>query len=491
MEAPKKLMCLVLLLATLSCYAKDDQPDQQSIDSLMRVIDKMAVRNYVQALHFIDSTLISTQNNPTFATQYLYVKMKKSNVLLKAKAYSKAFQNLLEVESVVNNHPDKLVRAFYQAMMAFIYGDQGDMTKAIACYNNSLAFYEHSQQYRKMAITRNNLADSYLVLGNYEQALVEINKALALHAEYQFDNIGVIYSTAGEIEIKLKNYEKALTYFNEAITQSKVAASNQGVINPEWNLFIAAVWIKKNEFTKAKSYIDVGKNRISNDKGFAFKYYLTLVSYFKAIQQFDSALVYNEKALALSRDIDKQQSAEAIEIVKLNEGYETENELLRQQIERKEFEQKLYGIIAVLAVLSVAFLVYAIVVKKRDYELLQIQNDEIAAQSEELRSLTDELAAQGEALQQSNIILEAKVNERTASLLAKNAQLTDYAFFNAHKLRSPIATLLGLKQLLQFSKSDEEREQIVEKIFITTEKFDQMVRESQKILENFDDEKTV
>ncbi|MCZ8215718.1 MAG: hypothetical protein O9262_05725, partial [Cyclobacteriaceae bacterium] len=234
----------------------------------------------------------------------------------------------------------------------------------------------------------------------------------------------------------------------------------------------------------------VGKNQVYNDKGFAFKYYLALVSYFKAVKQFDSALVYNEKALALSRDIDKQQSAEAIEIVKLNEDYETENELLRQQIERKEFEQKLYGVIAVLAVLSVAFLVYAIVVKRRDYKLLQIQNDEIAAQSEELRSLTDELAAQGEALQQSNIILEAKVNERTASLLAKNVQLTDYAFFNAHKLRSPIATLLGLKQLLQFAKSDEEREQIVEKIFITTERFDEMVKESQKILENFDDEKT-
>lgn len=490
MDARKKLLCLILLLATLSTYAINDQPDQQSIDSLMRVIEKITVRNYVHALHFIDSTLVSTQNNPAYATQYLYVKMKKSNVLLKAKAYSKAFQNLLEIESAVNNNPDELVKAFYQAMMAFIYGDQGDMAKAIACYNNSLALYEHSQQYRKMAITRNNLADSYLVLGNYEQALVEINKALALHAEHQFDNIGVIYSTAGEIEIRLKNYDKALSYFNEAIALSKTTATNQGVINPAWNLFIAAAWLGKKEFATAKTCIDVGKNQIDNDKGFAFKYYLALVSYFKAVQQFDSALVYNEKALSLSRDIDARQSAEAIEIVKLNEGYETENKLLRQQIERKEFEQKLYVIIVVLALLSVGFLVYAIVIKRRDYKLLKIQNEEIATQSEELRSLTDELAAQGEALQQSNILLEAKVNERTASLRTKNAQLTDYAFFNAHKLRSPIATLLGLKQLLHFSKSDEERDQIVERIFITTEKFDEVVKESQKILENFDDEQT-
>lgn len=480
------MVCFVLVLFAIHTEAKDYNPDQRSIDSLFRVIDKITARNYSEALHFIDSTLSDNQDKPPFATQYLYVKMKKSSVLLKAKAHSKALQNLLEIEAAVNNHPDVLVRAFYQAMMAFIYGDQGNFNTAIEYYKRTLKFYEETGEFRKQAVTRNNLADSYLAIGDYTQAFAEIDQALALHNKHQFDNAEVIYSTAGEIELALKNYEKALSYFKHALADNDTLISNQAVINPEGNLLMARALIGLKEFAKAKSRIDISKSRINNEEGVRLKYYLTLVEYFRAIHKFDSALVYNEKALKLSQSIDARQSMEAVEIVKLNERYEHENMVLHQQIETKVFHQQLYSAIVLLSVLSIGVLIYAIMVKKRDYRLLKTQNDEIAAQSEELRAMTDELAAQGEALQRANEVLEQKVTERTARLSAKNAQLTKYAFFNAHKLRSPIATLLGLKQLLKFTSSPAERDEIVNLIFTTTENFDEVVRESQKILDDFD-----
>ena len=142
MDVSKTLMCLILLLCALCAKAKEGPPDQQSIDSLLYEIDRITARNYAAALHFIDSTLLVTQEKPALATQYLYVKMKKSSVLLKAKAYSDALQNLLEIESDVNNQPDLLMKGFYQAMMAFIYGDQSDFSKAILYYNQALDFYE-------------------------------------------------------------------------------------------------------------------------------------------------------------------------------------------------------------------------------------------------------------------------------------------------------------------------------------------------------------
>lgn len=46
-----------------------------------------------------------------------------------------------------------------------------------------------------------------------------------------------------------------------------------------------------------------------------------------------------------------------------------------------------------------------------------------------------------------NSLLRKKVSERTLQLTIKNEQLSEYAFINAHKLRAPVARILGLVAL--------------------------------------------
>lgn len=482
MNLPRKLISLILVFFALGVNANATAPDQHSIDSLLMVIDKMTARNYIAALHFIDSTLNETKDKQEFTALYLFVKIKKSSVLVKGKAQSKALQNLLEIEPDVDQHPDVSMKAFYHGITAYIYGDQGNYNMAIPFFKKALSYYQELENYEKMALTINNLATCYLAIGSLEEATDKINNALILYKEHQFDNIEGIYITAGEIKLELKDYKEALFYFNNA-----TSATNAEPIECEINLLIARALIGLKNFPQAQAHINSCKGKNINNPGMTFAYYQTLVEYFKAINKFDSALIYNQKALKLSQTIDAQKTSEAFEIVRLNEKYELENSLLQQKIETKLFEQKLYLVIVLLSILSVGFLLYAIIAKRRDYKLLQIQNDEIATQSEELKSMTEELAAQGESLKLANEILEAKVNERTARLTAKNTQLTQYAFFNAHKLRAPIATLLGLIQLLSVSSEQEEKDKIINLIFTTTEKFDEVVKESQRIIEDYDD----
>ncbi|NBP69409.1 MAG: hypothetical protein EBU52_11755, partial [Cytophagia bacterium] len=52
-----------------------------------------------------------------------------------------------------------------------------------------------------------------------------------------------------------------------------------------------------------------------------------------------------------------------------------------------------------------------------------------------------------------NSILRKKVNERTQLLTLKNEQLNEYAFINAHKLRAPVARILGLVALYELKDS--------------------------------------
>jgi light-regulated signal transduction histidine kinase (bacteriophytochrome) len=50
-------------------------------------------------------------------------------------------------------------------------------------------------------------------------------------------------------------------------------------------------------------------------------------------------------------------------------------------------------------------------------------------------------------------VLKKKVNERTQLLTIKNEQLSEYAFINAHKLRAPVARILGLVALYELKDS--------------------------------------
>lgn len=61
----------------------------------------------------------------------------------------------------------------------------------------------------------------------------------------------------------------------------------------------------------------------------------------------------------------------------------------------------------------------------------------------------------------------------------KNQQLSDIAFFNSHKLRSPLARIMGLAQAMQLDKENATPEQhaLAEKMLQTSQELDEMVRE--------------
>jgi len=71
----------------------------------------------------------------------------------------------------------------------------------------------------------------------------------------------------------------------------------------------------------------------------------------------------------------------------------------------------------------------------RNHSLLKEQRDEIAAQAAEIRAIHDNLSA--------------LVSSRTRDLEEKNKHLEQSAFFTAHKLRAPVASILGLLILVE------------------------------------------
>jgi signal transduction histidine kinase len=117
-------------------------------------------------------------------------------------------------------------------------------------------------------------------------------------------------------------------------------------------------------------------------------------------------------------------------------------------------------------------------VKQRTKEL-QNSNTEILAQSEELTSQREEIKA-------INDELEQKVKNRTKILERQRNQLKEYAFANSHKVRGPLARMLGLIYLIQ-REGDDIPENIKEYLAMlakSSEEMDSIIKAMNRLLES-------
>jgi signal transduction histidine kinase len=100
---------------------------------------------------------------------------------------------------------------------------------------------------------------------------------------------------------------------------------------------------------------------------------------------------------------------------------------------------------------------------------LKFSNDEIQSQAEEIRMINDSL--------------ETLVKKRTQELERKTKALEEYAFINAHKLRGPVATLLGLINLLNKADMNSEARHIVDHMDDSARRLDNIVASITRAIE--------
>ena len=101
-------------------------------------------------------------------------------------------------------------------------------------------------------------------------------------------------------------------------------------------------------------------------------------------------------------------------------------------------------------------------------QLLLKQQREIREQNEEVNQQKEEIGAMNETL-------EGRVKDRTMVLEQKNKQLAEYAFINAHLLRSPVSSILGLINLLKYEKLNKEERDIFNYLKRTVKQLDSIV----------------
>lgn len=104
----------------------------------------------------------------------------------------------------------------------------------------------------------------------------------------------------------------------------------------------------------------------------------------------------------------------------------------------------------------------------------------------ELEETQEELIAKNEQYEEINRNLEALVKERTKLIDSKNKQIIDYANINAHKVRGPLARIMGLINVSHFSRNPDDLKDIFEKLGPPSEELNLIIGEINKTLQQGD-----
>lgn len=157
--------------------------------------------------------------------------------------------------------------------------------------------------------------------------------------------------------------------------------------------------------------------------------------------------------------------------------------LLVLLIENFQFHFESSNLMLLLSLLYcvVHYCINAYILYYSSYQV-RMQNIEIEKQRQEIMEQSEELKILNESLKDINEALEVKVLNRTRELEIKNKKLEEYAFINAHKLRAPVATILGLIQLFDY-KDVIETEQILAGLKKTGAELDQAINDIRAKLE--------
>ncbi len=418
-------------------------------------------------------------------------------------------------------------RARAESINGSTFWSEGNFELALKFYHISAQSYLEIQQYEGYTETLNNIGEVFKATKKYGQAEESLKTALSLRVTYNLTrktalihyNLGELYFFQGKIEEANEQFVMALEMANSFEEPRYIAYANYGLglvnqaqgkhkkalsffnlSHSQWTKLNDARGIIINLLALSDSYLalnDLKNSRIVANQAVqkCIEYNSTnlLAGSYKALSRLDSAegafsaAFENFKRYASIQDslYTKDKSNQMIKMQSYFEKQISDKEkelLLKLKSEQDEQIKWQATVITVLFILILItsimayYMYYQNTERKKMYGLLRERKTKIDTQHTEILNKTKELHELNQQLNDWNKKLETKVQSRTKQLQFQNDQLSEYAFINAHKLRAPVASILGLVSLLQTLKHEEDTEQYIKMLGQCSEELDSVIK---------------
>jgi two-component sensor histidine kinase len=272
--------------------------------------------------------------NDTLVAKSLY---NAARIFKRLGQYEKAVEFLLEAIILFeeNELNDDLSRAYN--VLSNLYQLIDNLDLALRYNNYAVEIATENKDSTLIAYYVNNRGKIYIDMDFYNKAITDFKKALEIKILLSDqESLANTYYNLGEKEYLRYNFNEAQEYFEKAIDIYKQYEDNQGIAytlnylgsisgsNHNWKLAM-------QQLSQAESIANQ-----SNDKDVLLENYKSQSHLFRDKEEFERALYYTEKYIAVNEEIlniEKQEVINELQVKYEVEKKEKENQLLEQQTE--------------------------------------------------------------------------------------------------------------------------------------------------------------
>ncbi|MGF1637821.1 MAG: ATP-binding protein [Cyclobacteriaceae bacterium] len=391
------------------------------------------------------------------------------NVYRDLSYYSKALEFYIKSLEICEEIKDQEGLAYALKNIGITYELQNWYELALTYHQRALLIRKGLDTPFQTTSSLLNVGISFSNLQMYDSALYYLQKADSIGSQLKVELIDEILLETGKMYLAQNKTSVAIEKFEKALVQSiyfskfKVAADAL--------FYLSTSNIQTGDLQKAEMWADsLGNLAESIQYPQAFKGYFH-ANYELSMaknNELEALRFYKKKADLTDSLYDFYNSEDLIQQRGALDLLEKENEINLEKT-RQRYQKYIFIYILTFLTLLILVLSFLIYQKLRDNKLLKAQKMEIAIKNAEINN--------------RNINLETEVKLRTKELLDHNHQLEQFAFMNAHNLRGPVARLLGLGNLLLMPISEDERNDIINKLMHTAQELDLVITDLNRILE--------
>jgi tetratricopeptide (TPR) repeat protein len=422
-------------------------------------------------------------------------------------AYDKSLESYLKAELIFEQIKDS-------AQLAVVYNQIGIIFKYQEKYDRALEFYykalniKGNQKNKDITAMLNNIGVVYYKKKEYDKA-IEITQQSFQLIDTSRDRLSyAIYKgNIGEYLVRKGDFKEGIPKLLSALGILK--GTNNAYYEAFMLTFISQAFLDQKKYPQAIAYAkkcfavasQIKANALIRDACRILK------DTYQANKDLANAILYTDYFHAYQDSLLNEKSIQKITQLEMQYDFDKKNQLQKIEQAKKDLAQEkalaqevfyrdvFLSFFAVMC--CIAFFLYRsqykehkinILLKEKNKEILK-KNEEIEIKKKQLEAIANDLKKanlsihdQNEEIKQINENLGKLVQERTQVLLEMNQSLVDYAFYNAHKLRAPLATLMGLVFLFQLEDNAKEKDRIAEMIKSASHDLDLVVRQIQEIV---------
>lgn len=463
-----------------------NQPDVESeILTAIAFVFKNKIRDRDSATHYFNQALNLSLKHRHYLgivkarTGLAYLEMDSGN-------YPQALERLLQNRLIIDSTHSLSEKGRLQNNIGHVYMKLGLNEDAIWFFQNAYEYYAQADAQAASILAKLNEAQATLGTGKTKRTFEILDEVLKLNQEdlpvaqrvFYYAIMGRAFLIKGDYESALSSFKKGQKLGYQSLdmnTDLARALREVGQVEAAHRLLMESLKAtKKDQMSltakNSELYLELSKvNEVMNKPDSALYYLQEYLDGFKEIH--DQSIISQSLLREMRQRLAYQENESKLEKAYLNQRLETEKN-----------QRSFILIVSVLMGLIIFILI--IIYKQKHHNMLNLarKNEILEKQKTEIETQARLLEEANEKFYLINDKLNKMVTEKTNEVMEKNKILDEYAFINSHKLRSPIAAIKGIVDVLPYTEN-EQKEELLREIIIQANRLDKIVYEIRDLLE--------